>query len=118
MNEQQVPNSMAGGSNKSLQNRPLCQVVSIYVGATWRGLCPMASKLAYMALQGNLTWPLFMFRNGQFLTRVRFVSALWEALHSSGIDTSLYSGHSFRIGEALTAALHGLQGCLIQTLGR
>ena len=77
----------------------------------------MAAKLAYMALHSNHTGPLFMFRNGQCLARVRFVSALRETLRSSGIDTSLYTGHSFRIGVAMTVALHGLQDSLFQTLG-
>ena len=102
---------------KASKTDPFRQVVSIYVGATGRWLCPVASMLAYMALHGNHTGPLFIFRNGQFLTRVRFVSALREALRSSGFDASLYAGHSFRIGAATTAAQHGLQDSLIQTLG-
>ena len=56
--------------------------------------------------------------DGRFLTRSRFVSHLKEALIAAGVDTSKYSGHSFRIGAATTAASCGIQDSLIKTLGR
>ena len=62
------------------------------------------------------TWPLIPFR-GWFTTdeeQTTFRSALTQA----GIDSSLYSGHSFRIGAASTAAANGVVDSLIQTLGR
>ena len=40
------------------------------------------------------------------------------ALQSAGIEQQRYSGHSFRIGAATTAASKGLEDCLIKTLGR
>ena len=58
-----------------------------------------------------------MFNDGHPLTRDRFVSALRSALADAGIDSSLYGGHSFRVGAATTAALQGLQDSLIKTLG-
>ena len=103
---------------KASKTDPFRQGVSIYVGATGRWLCPVASMLAYMVLRGNHVGPLFMFKNGQFLTRARFVSAMRMALRESGFNSSLYAGHSFRIGAATTAAQQGLQDSLIQTLGR
>ena len=73
--------------------------------------------LVYMVLRSNHVGPLFMFRNGQFLTRAHFVTALRTALRESGFNAGLYARHSFRIGAAMIAAQHGLQDSLIQTLG-
>ena len=41
-----------------------------------------------------------------------------EALQLSGVDITQYSGHSFRIGAASTAAAVGIEDSLIKTLGR
>ena len=41
-----------------------------------------------------------------------------EALQPSGVDITQYSGHSFRIGAATTAAVVGIEDSLIRTLGR
>ena len=46
------------------------------------------------------------------------VTHLREALLQAGIDTTNFSGHSFRIGAASTAARAGLNDSFIQTLGR
>ena len=40
------------------------------------------------------------------------------ALSQAGVDTAGYSGHSFRIGAASTAARAGFNDSFIQTLGR
>ena len=62
--------------------------------------------------------PLFRFKDGHYLTRQRFVEHVRTALQQSGINPAHYSGHSFRIGAATTAAACGLEDSLIQTLGR
>ena len=62
--------------------------------------------------------PLFKFADGRVLTRQRFVSAVREGLKKAGIHSSKYSGHSFRIGAATTAAARGIEDCVIKTLGR
>ncbi len=57
-------------------------------------------------------------RTGVSLTREQFVSAVKAALTEADVDSSRYTGHSFRIGAATTAALRGLPDSLIKTLGR
>ena len=92
--------------------------VMLSVGATYNDLCPVAAMLVYLVQHGSVLGPLFMFSDGRLLTKDCFVSALRTALTDGGIDSSLYTGHNFRVGAATTAALKGLQESLIKTLGR
>jgi len=62
--------------------------------------------------------PFFMFQDGRFLTRDRFVAQVRRALQTAGVDSSQYAGRSFHIGAATTAALCEIQDSLIKTLGR
>ena len=52
------------------------------------------------------------------LTRQRFVIAVKAGLDKAGIDSNKYSGHSFQIGAATTAAQNGMEDSIIKTLGR
>ena len=92
--------------------------VTLSVAATGTGLCPVAAMLGHLVQRGSAPGPLFRFSDGHSLTRVRFVSCIRTALGESGMDPSLYAGHSFKVGAATTAALRGLQDSLIKTLGR
>ena len=103
---------------KSSKTEPFSERVTIYIGATRSDLCPVAALLSYMVLRGNHDGPLFMFANGDHLSRERFVAQLRQALSAAEVDSSLYAGHSFRIGAATTAAMCGIQDSLIKTLGR
>ena len=82
---------------KASKTDPFRCGVTIYVGATGKWLCPVASVLSYMAQRGNKTGSLFMFRDGFPLTRPRFVTALWEALRKAGYGDKKYAGLGFRI---------------------
>ena len=59
-----------------------------------------------------------MFQDRKPLTRSRFVVEVKKALDRSGVDSSRYSGHSFRSGAATTAVKRGLGNAAIQMLGR
>ena len=52
------------------------------------------------------------------LTRQKLVHHLCEAISQLGMNTAGYSGHSFRIGAASTAAAVGFSDSIIQLLGR
>ena len=92
--------------------------VAVYLGATGNDLCPVAAVLAYVAVRGEDPGPFFRFGDGTPLTKVRFVTGVRDALRRAGISDVRYSGHSFRIGAATTAAAAGIQDSTIQTLGR
>ena len=61
---------------KASKTGPFRQVVTVYMGATGRWLCNVAVGLAYMVQCSTQPVPFFLFRNGQTLTRARFVRAL------------------------------------------
>jgi integrase len=92
--------------------------VRIYLGRTHQLLCPVAALLAYLAIRPSSPGPLFIFQDGSPLTREKLRLALAEVLTAAGINASGYTGHSFRIGAATTAARAGLSDSLIQSLGR
>jgi hypothetical protein len=91
---------------------------TLHLGITGNELCPVTAVLGYLAVRPQSPGPLFIFEDGASLSRQRLVQALRQALQAAGIDSSRYSGHSFRIGAATAAASAGLSDSLIQTLGR
>ena len=103
---------------KQSKTDPFRKGVQIVIGRTGGPLCPVAAILAYMALRGPGDGPLFQFNDGRALTRERFVDQVRKVLQEAGIDQNAYSGHSFRIGAATTAAAQGIQDSLIKTMGR
>ena len=75
----------------------------IYVGRGSDVVCPEVALGNFLAVRGPSPGPLFCFADYQLL--------------SAGFSGN-YSGHSFRIGAATTAASRGLPDHLIKTLGR
>ena len=94
------------------------QGIKLFIGRTDNDLCPVAAMLAYLAVRGFDHGPLFQSEDGQPLTRPKLVSLLRATLTAAGIDPTHYSGHSFRIGAATTAAANGISDSTVQTLGR
>ena len=88
------------------------------MGATGSDVCPVNALLQYIGVRSSTAGPLFIFHNGQFLTRPLLVSHLQRALQQAGLEHKYFNGHSFRIGAATTAAQCGIEDSLIQTLGR
>ena len=92
---------------------------SLLIGTTGDLFCPVAAILGYLAIRPDGPGPLFIYEDGTPLSRSRLVQAVRSALTSIGtIDLSRYTGHSFRIGAATTAARAGIPDSMIQTLGR
>lgn len=90
----------------------------IHLGRTGSTLCPVSAVLVHLAIRPSAPGPLFIFQNGTPLTRGQLVSQLRKALCQAGVNNDNFSGHSFRIGAATTAAHVGLNDSVIQTLGR
>ena len=97
---------------------PFGQGCTLYIGKTDSRTCPVIAILAYLSLRSSTAGPLFIHEDGSPLTRSELVSEVRSALTSAGLEVSRFTGHSFRIGAATSAALAGLPDSLIQTLGR
>ncbi len=87
------------------------------MGRTNTTPCPVAAVLNYLGLRPSSSGPLFLFENGSPLTRAALVTHLRTALAQAGVESSHYSGHSFRIGAATAASQAGYSDVFIQSLG-
>ena len=103
---------------KRSKNDPFAAGTTLHLRATGQVLCPVFSMLGYLAIRPHRRGPLFIFEDGSTLSRPRLVESLRQVLGSVGVDYSSYSGYSFRIGAATTAARMGVSDSLIKTLGR
>ena len=92
--------------------------INLFVGRTWNSLCPVVAMLRYLSARGMDDGPLFHERNGTPLPRRNFVAYIKLAVQQAGMNPAYYSGHSFRIGAATTAASRGISDATIQIMGR
>ena len=74
-------------------------------------------KQLYSSVTVPESSPAFMFTKSRFISYRSFTSSLKQLLSLSGLDPSLYSGHSFRRGGA--SHLYGIGGStlMVQVLG-
>ncbi len=101
--------------SKTDQTRQGCTLV---VGRTGAKLCPVAAILGFIVASGHKQGPLFQYASGKPLTKAGFVLELKSALERQCVSAEGYSGHSFRIGAATTAAEAGVGDSVIQQQGR
>lgn len=110
--------SMVQFNLKASKTDPFRHGVKVVVGRTNDELCPIAALLAFLAVRGDGSGPLFRHGDGRPLTRQTFVGKVKGALASLGCPSDRYAGHSFRAGAATTAAAVGFSDSLIKVLGR
>lgn len=99
---------------------PFAKGINIYFGKPDSPICPVAGLLHYMAShpRGDDSAPLLVHVDGSPLTRDQFVRMVKKTLHLTNVDHFAYSGHSFRIGAASSAAAAGVPAYFIKMLGR
>ncbi|XP_056612778.1 LOW QUALITY PROTEIN: uncharacterized protein LOC130428625 [Triplophysa dalaica] len=94
----------------------------IYIFNLHSPIQPYQTLLAYLHFRKSQTKttsdPLFVDESNRPATRFWFQKHLKAVLLLSGIPADHFSGHSFRIGAATTAAQKGLSHTQIQALGR
>ena len=98
----------AKSQHKSLKADPFRTGVQVVVGKVEGSLCPVSATLTFLVIRSRGDGPLFRFADGRPLTRSRLVNQVCQALQEGGINSTPYSGHSFRIGAATTAAKEGI----------
>jgi len=76
------------------------------------------SLLAYINLRSKITGPLFIDVNNIPISRSLFDRKLHSSLAFCQLDSSVYKGHSFRIGCASYYAEQGYSDAQIRTMGR
>lgn len=103
---------------KQSKTDPFGAGVTLHLGTTGDILCPVRAVLGYLAIRHSMSGPLFLFEDGVTFSRVRLVQSLRHVLSATGVNVAQFSGHSFRIGAATTAARAGLSEALIKTLGK
>ena len=103
---------------KASKTHPFRKGVTQSLGRTYHLLCPVAAMAAYFQVRGTNLSRAFHYKNGEPLTRRKFVDYLWRGLVATGIDHTKYNSHSFRIGAATTAAAKRIEDSIIKTLGQ
>ena len=103
---------------KQSKTDPFRKGVDLYLGATGTTIYPVRGLLPYLALRGHHKGPLFILKDGRYLTRQRLCSLLDSLLTTLQIDTRKYNTHSFRVGAATPARQANIPDALIQLMGR
>ncbi|XDV29423.1 hypothetical protein PO909_032553 [Leuciscus waleckii] len=82
--------------------------------------CPFTSMVKFLKIRPKTSnhAPLFILPNGAPLSKGWFRAQLNSVVKSCSLSPSLYTGHSFRIGAATTAADRGISTSAIKILGR
>ena len=112
---------------KSSKTDPFRQGVTVplFRNEAHTKLCPYQALRTYISKRmdklpyhQDKTSPLFLTEDRHPLTRPYFINNLKHILSKIGLDTSMYSGHSFRIGAASSGCSARLEDHLLKTLGR
>ena len=80
--------------------------------------CAVRTMAQYSYLRGSRPGPVFCCSRGTPISRSYFSQLLKQALLCANLDATAIKPHSFRIGAATTACMHGIADQDIQKLGR
>ncbi|KAG9262830.1 hypothetical protein AMEX_G24742 [Astyanax mexicanus] len=104
---------------KHSKSDPMRKGVTITITKLNGSLCPFDSMVRFLTSHPHTSAaPLFILPNGLPMTKHWFREHLSRVLKKCSLSPSLYTGHSFRIGAATTAAKIGLPISSIKALGR
>ncbi|CAC5385537.1 unnamed protein product [Mytilus coruscus] len=107
---------------KTSKTDPFRKDVSIQLHKSDHTICPFSAIKKYIAIRKGreasfcFSDPLFVKENGSALDRDFFIRSLRHVLDICGYNSSLYNGHSFRIGAITSAGSVNIQDHLIKLL--
>ncbi len=90
----------------------------VVIGATGDKLCPVMALLDYLGQREDRKGAFYLGPNTKPVLKPWFVKQIRSILSSLGVAHHQYTGHSFMIGVATTAALAGVEDSTIQALRR
>ena len=99
---------------KKSKTDPFRKGVTLRICAIPHAFCPVQALRRYLARRGTQPGPLFIYQNGSFITRARVRDLLVKCLP----DIPNVNTHSFRRGGASALSDAGVEGHVIQILGR
>ena len=107
---------------KASKTDPFRKGLDIIIFATNKFVCPFRCMLRLIETRqssgAHHLDPLFIDQRGRPMSRSMFLDCLDIILRRAGYNSNQYSGHSFRIGAATSAAEANIEDHLIQSLGR
>ena len=103
---------------KRSKNDPFAVGTRVCIAANNQSMYPVTALLGYLAIHPKSAGLLFIFQDGSTLSREWLVSSRRQVLSDVGVSMAQYSGHSFRIVAATTAAKLGVPNSLIKKMGR
>ena len=114
----QSPNHMFVTIKQS-KTDPFRQGCTLTIARSTDSVCSVMAMRDYLLQRSPAaTGPLFMFTNGQWLSRASLTKELRSTLQHCGLPAKHYYSHSFRIGAATTTAAAGVPSWLIKVFGR
>ncbi len=103
---------------KSSKTDPFRKGVTLTIGKTDNEVCAVQAVQRYLLISPYQEGPFFRYKTGSPLSRTSFTQDIRALLSKSGLSSSEFAGHSFRIGAATSAAAAQMPSWLIKTLGR
>lgn len=95
------------------------QVVTLRIARASSGeLCPVAAMKDYISCRPIGAGNLFIHFDRSSLSRYQFSAVLKRCLHFNSFPVDRFKSHSFRIGAATAAAMHGVPSETIARWGR
>lgn len=90
----------------------------IVVNRQAAGFCPVEAMSQYLVDRSKTYLFLLARGDGTYIKRQLFAKVLSRCFLFIGLDFRVYKSHSFRIGAATHAALHGKSDAYIRSIGR